>query len=382
MGAGPRRRSIAAVPPTAARRLAPLGALALGSLALSACLFSSSPSPTTSTTSGGGGHHPVALCPLTGTPAPDGVVPARPAIAFKVDNYSSGALPQPYARPQAGLDRADVVFEEQVEGGITRLVAVFQCHEASLVGDIRSARLLDIGIASELSHPLLVHVGGIVPVLVRIDRSSLVNVDLGNLASEQINPPGRVPPYDDFTTTARIWSLYRTRRTPPAPIFTYSAARPDGQRVSQIHLDWSITSDIYWRWDPRTGTWLRFYDNTAGLPGPAVIQPDLLRDGVQDQAQNVIIQLVHLSYGPWLENFEGGEEVQAPIADSSGRAWIFRNGEVIPGVWVHRSLTSPTIFRTATGKVITLAPGRTWVEVYPTTAPIQLSYVGTRASRG
>ncbi|HTT86353.1 MAG TPA: DUF3048 domain-containing protein, partial [Acidimicrobiales bacterium] len=73
------------------------------------------------------------VCPLTGQSAPGGQVPQRPALAIKVDNY-------PAARPQSGLNDADIVFEEPVEGGITRFVAVFQCQPASLVGPIRSAR--------------------------------------------------------------------------------------------------------------------------------------------------------------------------------------------------------------------------------------------------
>ena len=69
-----------------------------------------------------------ATCPLTGQPVPGGgPVPQRPALAVKVDNY-------PAARPQSGLDKADVIYEEPVEGGITRYAAVFQCQEATLVG--------------------------------------------------------------------------------------------------------------------------------------------------------------------------------------------------------------------------------------------------------
>lgn len=356
---------------TARRRFGLVTAIALAGAGLAACFGSSSPKTTTTTTT----QPKVALCPLTDTSAPNDVVPARPALVFKIDNYSQGPLPQPYARPQAGLDHADVIFEEQVEGSITRLLAVFQCHEAPLVGDVRSARLLDIGIASELSSPLLVHVGGIQPVLTRIDQSTLVNVDLGNYPQLQINPADRVPPYDDFTTTAAMWHLYRDRRTPPAPIFSFSATPPPGPAVSQIHLDWSITSDIYWRWDAKTGTWLRFYDNNAAYPGPPDIQPDLLLDGAQNQVQNVIIQVVHISFLSWLENFEGGHEVYAPIANSSGRAFVFRNGRMIAGTWTHGPLTDPTIFRSASGKVIPLEPGRTWVEVYPSTDPIQISFV-------
>src|ERR1022692_2000090 len=68
-------------------------------------------------------------CPLTGTRAPGNVVPQRAPIAMKVDNYSLGPVPAE-ARPQSGLDYADIIFEEQVEGAITRYAAVFQCHNA------------------------------------------------------------------------------------------------------------------------------------------------------------------------------------------------------------------------------------------------------------
>src|SRR5581483_4111884 len=110
------------------------------SLALTAC--STTPKhaavgTTTTTKPPGSPNGP--KCPLTGRAAPSGKVPQRPALAVKVDNYSA-------ARPQSGLDNADIVFEEPVEGGITRFVAIFQCQNAALVGPIRSARNIDIGI--------------------------------------------------------------------------------------------------------------------------------------------------------------------------------------------------------------------------------------------
>jgi DUF3048 family protein len=342
---------------------------------LAACGSSGGGGATTPTTT-----KPVALCPLTGTPAPGGVVPHRPALAMKVDNYQFGPVTNPpqYARPQSGLQDADVIFEEQVEGSITRYAAVFQCRQSPLVGDIRSARLIDISLLSQLDAPLLVHVGGIQPVINAIDRSTLVNVDLGNYPAAQINPPNRVPPYDDFTTTARIWSMFPTRKTPPRPIFTYSAAPHGGRPVSQVHLDWSITSNIYWRWNKPTGTWLRFYDNSDGS-GPPLIQPDLLQNGMQNRAQNVVVQVVHIYFLPWLENFEGGREAVARITDNSGKAYVFRNGKMIAGYWSHGPLTSPTVFTNAQHQVIPLAPGRTWVEIYPDIAPIAITFAPASA---
>ncbi|HEX3948198.1 MAG TPA: DUF3048 domain-containing protein, partial [Acidimicrobiales bacterium] len=167
------------------RRLVPrsrwwLVAGAAGAVLLAGCSSGSpapKPPPKTTTTSTvpatTTSTAPVVDCPLTGSPVPgSGGVPARPALAVKITNYVAG-------RPQTGLDKADIVFEEPVEGGITRYAAVFQCQDAPLVGPVRSARNIDIGILGELGTPLLVHVGGIDPVLANIAASPLVNVDLG-----------------------------------------------------------------------------------------------------------------------------------------------------------------------------------------------------------
>ena len=162
--------------------------------------------PTTTTTAG-------PPCPLSGVPAPGGAVPQRPALAVKVDNY-------PTARPQSGLDKADIVFEEPVEGGITRLVAVFQCQNADLVGPVRSARAPDVGIVDQLSHPLFVHVGGINPVVALVAAADDVNLDLGYHGSVIIRPPGRYPPYNTYLSTAGGWGLVPGDTTPPAPLFT------------------------------------------------------------------------------------------------------------------------------------------------------------------
>jgi hypothetical protein len=311
---------------------------------------------------------PVALCPLTGTPAPGGVVPDRPALAIKIDNYSLGPAPAE-ARPQSGLDYADVIFEEQVEGSITRYAAVFQCHDApGLVGPVRSARWTDIQMLSELGHPIFVHVGGITPVLDLIDQSALVNVDLIDNPQLETEPPGRYAPYDTYTTTHAIWAYEKQLTTPPAPIFTFSSKVPAGKSVTQIHLDWSGTSDIYWRWDPSTGTWMRFYN--VGTTSAPDIQPDVLTDGVQNKAQNVIVQLVNITYGPWVENSEGGLEVESHILDNSGKVYVFRNGKMIVGTWSAGAAGSITKYLNAAGQPIALQPGRTWVEIYPNVDPV------------
>jgi DUF3048 family protein len=334
------------------------GALAsagLAGLVLSAC--SSSPAqhdtvatfkPTTTTSTA-----PKPACPLTGLPAPGGIVPQRPAMAVKIDNYPAG-------RPQSGLDKADIVFEEPVEGGITRYAAVFQCQNASLIGPSRSARNIDIGILGQLGNPLLAHVGGINPVLANIEASPIVNVDLGSSNSLMIHPPGKVPPDADYTSTSIVYATHPTMTTPPQPLFPYSTAVPGGgSPVSTVNIDFSGTSNVTWKWNPGTNTFQRFYNGTT---------PDMLADGAQNQTPNVVVQYVQISYGPWAENEQGGLEVQADLyPNASGTAVLYRNGMAFPATWHRGALGSPTQFVNAFGVPIPLEPGTAWVELVPST---------------
>jgi Protein of unknown function (DUF3048) N-terminal domain/Protein of unknown function (DUF3048) C-terminal domain len=295
-------------------------------------------------------------CPLTGLPAPGGSVPQRPAMAVKIDNYPDG-------RPQAGLDKADIVFEEPVEGGITRYAAVFQCQNAALIGPARSARNIDIGILGQLGNPLLAHVGGINPVIANINGSPIVNVDLGASNSLMIHPAGRVPPDADFTSTAIVYGTHPNMTTPPQPLFTYSTTVPGaGSPVSLVNIPFSGTSNVTWKWNSATNTFQRFYNGHT---------PDMLANGVQNQTPNVVVQYVQVSYGPWLENAEGGLEVQADLyPNASGTATIYRNGMAFQATWHRGALGSPTQFDNAFGVPIPLEPGTTWVELVPSTVNV------------
>ena len=273
-------------------------------------------------------------------------------MAVKVDNY-------PTARPQSGLDKADVVFEQPVEGGITRYVAVFQCNEASLIGPVRSARSIDIGILGQLGHPLLVHVGGIDPVLRSIDASPLVNVDLGQNGSLVIHQPGRVAPYSTYTSTALVYGRHPDMTTPPQPLFTYSNKAPSGSAVSTVSINYSSTSNVTWRYNPSDHAFERFYNGTT---------PDRLGNGVQNSASNIVVQFVHIIYGPWVENSQGGLEVRADLYPAaSGDAVVYRDGVAVSGSWHRSDLGSATQFDDRSGNRIPLRPGRTWVEIVPNT---------------
>jgi hypothetical protein len=291
-------------------------------------------------------------CPLSGAPAPGGVVPSRPALAVKVDNY-------PVARPQSGLNNADIVFEEPVEGGITRLVAVFQCQDAPSVGDVRSARAVDALILEQLSHPLFVHVGGIAPVLSLIRQADLVDEDLGARASLIQHPPGRYAPYNTYISTAAVWGADGADAQPPAPIFSYSTSPPDAPPVTAVHIPYSSTNDTTWSWDPNGRQWVLSYGNA----------PAMQADGQRIRAVNIVVEVVNVTYGPWLEDSRHGLEVQSQLV-GSGPLIVFRDGSEIGGSWQRPSAVEPASLIGADGTSIPLEPGETWVEIVPSNIPV------------
>ncbi len=299
-----------------------------------------------------------AVCPLTGAPSPTGTVSQRGALAFKIDNY-------PDARPQTGMDKADLIVEEPVEGIITRYVAVYQCQTAAMIGPIRSARQIDIGILGQLGNPPLAHFGGIPPVIANIVASGIPDIELGNSSSDFWRTTTRQAPYNAYSSTALVSALTPKNTTPPQAIYTYSVIPPKhGIAVSSTNVDFSPYSNVTWRWNAKTATWLRYYNAT---------QPDMLTTGVQNQATNVIVQTVNVTYGPWVENGLGSLEVQAKLWNTSGPAAIFRNGKEYVGTWSRASITSPTVYRTTAGQIIPMAPGRSWVELLPSTSTMSIT---------
>ena len=108
---------------------------------------------TTSTTIATTTTAPPPTFPLTGLPATDLGLLKRPALVVKIDN-ADGSGAGNAARPQSGLNQADVVYEEMVEGSVTRLAAVFQSGDSDPVGPIRSFRTTDVAVFTPLHNPL------------------------------------------------------------------------------------------------------------------------------------------------------------------------------------------------------------------------------------
>lgn len=131
-------------------------------------------------------------CPLTGRAAPHDVVPDRPALAIKVENA-------PEARPQTGLNDADIVFEEPVEGGYTRFIAVYQCAESPRVGPVRSGRMTDPDVLVQFGRPALGYAGGVKAVKDSIAKAGLIDVNYIVAARAYTRDEARVAPHNLYT---------------------------------------------------------------------------------------------------------------------------------------------------------------------------------------
>ena len=316
--------------------------------------------PATSTTAAASGP----LCPLTGLAPTGGAVPQRPALAVKVDDY-------PDARPQSGLDQADIVFDEPVEGGITRLRGGVPVPEP---GPDRShplgARRRPADHGPKFSKPILVHVGGINPVLSMLSSGNLSDFDLRTHGAIIKHVPGRVAPYSTYISAAGGWGRDPGDTTPPTPLFTYSPTTTLGAAdYGSLHIPFTATNNTLWTWDAASGHWLLSYSG----------RPATIAGGSQIATTNIVVQTVHVTYGPWLENSEGGLEVQSQLT-GSGPLMVLRDGVAITGTWKRAALGDPTTLTAANGSTIALKPGQTWVEIVPSTVPVTTT--GTTASTG
>lgn len=156
-----------------------------------------------------------AAAPLTGRPDLTGVAHRRAALAVKIENT-------PDARPQAGLDTADVVYEEQVEGGITRFWAVFNSVSPGDVGPIRSVRAMDPNIVAPLGG-IAAFSGGTLPNETRIRQAPVTWVDQTNAGPAYYRTPTRAAPHNLYAHTAFLWER-PARPVPPPPLFHYRDA--------------------------------------------------------------------------------------------------------------------------------------------------------------
>lgn len=280
--------------------------------------------------------------PLTGLPAETLDAVYRPAIAAKVDNG-------PGARPQAGINEADIVYEQLVEGGLTRLVAIYQSRRADSLGPIRSARSTDLAILRTLGSPLFAWSGANRAFAEEVRRLDLV--DVGVEAQPQAYEGGG--PF--FTSSESLYVAAAGQGHGPPPHLAFEepgTPRPDqAEEVSAVEVDFGAT-EVRFEWDADLGGWRRTQDGQAHVDaeGQAVV------------ATNVIVRFVeHVDTGLRDSN-------NAPVLEgllySVGEAWMLTGGTVVRGQWLQGEGTEPASYFVS-GQTVGMAPGTTWILLPP-----------------
>jgi hypothetical protein len=294
----------------------------------------------------------VPTCPLTDLPAPGGVVPQRPVLAVKVGN-------DPNARPQSGLQNADIVFDTLAEGGITRYIAVYQCGNSDAIGPIRSVRWDDWHILQMFGHADLAFVNGINPDIDTVAGLPWIcDLDEFENSGAYYQNPDRYAPESTYSSTSALWAAC-PKGAAPSPIFQYSNKIPAGSGpMASTEINYSFEGDVIWRWSAANHAFLHFYRQESG------IMPDVDAAGQQLEAANVVIELVNIEYGPYPESPGGTGDVEAQLT-GRGTAYVLRGGRVEKGTWTHASWTTAPLLTSSDGKPMTLQPGNTWVEIVP-----------------
>jgi hypothetical protein len=293
--------------------------------------------------------------PLDGERTPRSAV-LRPPVAAVIDNF------YPSARPQSGLSKASLVFETLVEGGITRLMAVYLEHDAGDVGPIRSSRPYFERLAAGY-NALFVHAGGS-PASVRLlpHLRTLRSIDALAPRPEFRRDTSRVAPDNLYTGTIGVRLLAQRRGVPnttmPGAVPHGSVSAGTAKPITAIHIDFStpqISSPAAYAVDYRYDSARRMYARSVGGV------PDIDRGVNRPIAvSNVVVMYTGIRLLP---NDPSGRIAVRTIG--KGRALVFRDGVVTRGTWSKPADSSPLRFLSKGGAPIRLAPGSTWVEIAP-----------------
>ncbi len=276
--------------------------------------------------------------PLTGLPGP---VPERPAAVVKIDN-------SPKARPQVGLEQADIVVEEEVEGGVTRLAAVFH-SQGAVVGPVRSGRTTDIPVLDGLGSPLFVYSGANQVIETLLLRQKGVQNRSAERTSGYWRERGRKVPSNLFTDLGAQWAS-ATGGPPPAQ-FAYRGpgeALVGGQPATSLAVTYRANR-VSWAWNGEL--WAR---SQGGAP-------HVVAAGGQLAVANVVVvETAKIDTG--MVDTSGARVPEFAFV-GAGPATVFTGGQRIAATWTRPTLRSAVTLTAADGSVVGLTPGRTWVEV-------------------
>lgn len=322
-------------------------AIGVGTIALTQSKSRTTPTTTTTSTLPAP-KYPTA--PLTGLVDPTDLSVKRSALIVKIENT-------PDALPQWGVDQADVVYEEIVNGGITRLAAIFNSHAPTKVGPVRSVRPTDTQIVWPLGG-IFAYSGGAAYAVASISTAPVKLIDESNAGKAMFRDPTRYAPHNLYAVAAGLFARGGTPVPPPA-LFSYRSGTTvqPGTHVKSFVVPFPSIYPVTWTWNASTVSWDRTLFGHADITGT----------GVRESPKNVVVMLV---------NYVNGIGTLASYGDlqGSGQAMIFTGAREIVGTWSRGPSKSDVIaYRTVAGKKVTLTPGQTWVELLDTGVTVSVT---------
>jgi hypothetical protein len=279
------------------------------------------------------------LDPFTGEP----VRALGRVLAVKIDNIV-------YARPQTGLQSADIVYVIPVEGGLTRFMAIYSSHIPPVVGPVRSARQSDLDILYQFGRPAFAWSGATPHLVPFIERAPIVDL-YALLVNGYYRDPNRIAPYNLYANTKQLLAEAPHASKARDIGFRFGALPAGGKATASYSVKYPAASYTF-RWSAKDKRWLTWID---GAPAAAT-------EGGQLGGSTVIIQYTQIATSRFEEY--GG---RPPYAKSvgSGRAVILRDGRAYTVRWSRPTLEVGTTYTLPNGKRMLFAPGQVWVVLAP-----------------
>ena len=269
-----------------------------------------------------------------------------PILVVKIDDTKA-------ARPQAGLEDADLVYIEQVEAGLTRLAAVFSSKIPAVIGPVRSARISDIEILEQFGRVAFAYSGAQKKLLPVIAAANLENLGAQRQSREiYANDPLRNAPTAMMLQAQTLMQKVKEQQLPVAISksagWNFAESVDTGTAIASAKVSWPANSyDAIW-----SATEKRWLLSNNGVP-------NLAASGIHLGASTFVIQIVSITPSEYGDKFGGVTPFTATVG--SGRGYILRDGKYISALWDRPTSDAGTTWRTSQGEEIAFAPGQIWI---------------------
>lgn len=274
---------------------------------------------------------------ITGKEAVDG-----PIVVVKIDDT-------PQAHPQVGLDKADLIYIEQVEGGLVRLAAIFSTQIPNAIGPVRSARISDIDLLAQFGKVAFFYSGAQSKLLPVIKTANLYDIGAEHESPKlYTRDKSRISPYAMVLSGSEIKKRIADLDVAKASNIAWSFGKISnkGEAIESVKVRWPASN--------YSATW-----NGKGWDLSQNGEADVTSDGVQLSPATFIIQKVVITDSEYRDKLGGVTPFSATIGEGSG--WVLRDGIAIKAIWNRPDASSGTTWSDLEGKEIKFAAGQVWI---------------------